>query len=236
MRKVITILLTIVMLMFALLPTAASADFELSPNALEEMNSATALVLNVNLNLAIDYKEDGKDGKAFAFPASSEPIDLMEFSIDRLEGIKSYLLEYTDFEGKDFAVDVITERPKDADRLQFLAYTSVQDILRKCGWRVTQPHNPEAIYDAKTGEVGILRLYLDYYADCDKEKAQAAVEEYTEALIGLLFTAYPDLTIKKLHFCWQIPAINKDSLYAATFFCEYGDDGMVLPAGSGLIY
>ena len=236
MKKVITILIAICIMVSVLAGTPAYADFELSPNAMDEMNYATALVLNVNLNLAVSCKEDGIAGKAYAFPASSDPIDLMEFSIDRLEGIKAYLLEYTDFEGEDFELSVVPGRPADAKQLEFPMYKAVQDITRSAGWLVTQTHNPEISYDASTGKLTMARFYLNYYANCDKESARGAVEDYTEALIGLLFTAFPDLTIEKLCFCWQIPAIDKDSLYAAMFFCEYGDDGMKLPAGSGLIY
>lgn len=226
----------VVISLFALHASVAFADFELSPDSLEEMNGAAALVLNVNLNLALQYKKDGKDGKAFAFPASADRIDLMDYSAERLDGIKAYLHDNAGFSGNDFTVDVITGRVKDEKRLQFLLFESTQEILRECGWSVTQTHNPEISYDASTGKVSIARFYLDYYAKCDKKAARAAVEEYTEALIGLLFTAFPDLKFEIIHICWQIPAVNKESLYAATFWCEYGKDGMALPEGSGLIY
>ena len=115
-------------------------------------------------------------------------------------------------------------------------YSTIQNLSRKAGWNVTQNHNPEISFDENRQELSFVRLYLTYYGDCTKAEARTAVEEYSETILQCLLAVYPDVEIDTVNICWKIPAIDDQSLYAATFWCDFDGTDLILGDGDGIIY
>lgn len=130
----------------------------------------------------------------------------------------------------------ITGSFSSADKIQYSLFSGIQDLSRQAGWNVTQNHNPEVSFDEKRQELSIVRFYLTYYGDCTKSEARTAVEEYSETILQYLLAVYPDVEIDTVNICWMIPAIDDQSLYAATFWCDYDGTDLVLGDGQGIIY
>ncbi len=135
-----------------------------------------------------------------------------------------------------FDIDVYEEDFPTEERIQFCLYETVQDLSRSLGWYVTQNHNPEAFFDVNEQELSSVSYYLDYYADCTASEAQEAVEEYTDTIIEAIQYAFPNIKTDLIIVFWRIPAIDKDSLYAAQFFCENEGGSILRGDGGGLIY
>ena len=135
-----------------------------------------------------------------------------------------------------FDIDVRNERFSSDDRLAFCFFETTQQLSRSLGWYVTQNHNPELSFDSGQQKLEDAHIYLDYYADCTADEARSVLEEYTDTLIQALQYAFPEIDIEMLYFCWRIPAVDEDSLYAATYSCERINGEIIRGSGSGIIY
>ncbi len=131
--------------------------------------------------------------------------------------------------------DVIEEKISEDD-IDFSLYRTVNEAGRELGY-VTQMANPEVSFDESKQNLEYARFYVSYFGTCTKEEAQETVESYTDELMYVVQNTYPNISMESLTFFWNIPDINKDSLYAATFFSEEGEDGaLVRKEGFGEIY
>lgn len=116
---------------------------------------------------------------------------------------------------------------------------SIYQMLQKAGRQsgaFKQNHNPEASFDTETQTAEIVRIYLTYSETCDAASAREVLEEYTDKLIQAIVDSYPNVIFEILDICWQIPSIDKDSLYAATYWCEPVEGAMTRKTARGIIY
>ena len=130
--------------------------------------------------------------------------------------------------------DTESEFIESEGRMSFLLYKTVQDMDSMA--YTTQNHNPEISFDPSTQTLGFARFYITYFADCGKEEARSALESYTDCIIETLETEYPDVVMRSLMFCWKVPAVDEESLYAAVYWCEEQDGKLIRDGGSGLLY
>ena len=119
--------------------------------------------------------------------------------------------------------------------LSFAVYEAFQQAGRELGY-VTQHHNPELKFDPDTQTVDSIHFYLDYYGQCTKEEAVKILEAYTDELIYVINNAFPNVDFEFVGINWKIPAVDEESYYAATYYCNKEDGRIVRGDGGGLIY
>lgn len=150
---------------------------------------------------------------------------------------KSVSEQETDKES-EIAVTICDENFPTEKRAVFLVYETVADIGRQLGY-VVQNNNPELSFNDNLQNIGMCHLYLTYYGETTKEAARDTLEGYTDDLLDALFEAFPDVEFEKIAVSWNVPAVDEDNLYAASYWCEEdADDNGVLDRGdgTGIIY
>lgn len=128
---------------------------------------------------------------------------------------------------------------KDEDSAVFMLFMTMQQLPRSYEWLFAQPHNPEVSYDKETATVKSVNFYLKLYANTEElseEELRSLLEGYVDTICQVIPAVYPDVHFEQINIFWQIPAVSKDSLYAATFFCKHDGDAVVRGDGGGLIY
>ncbi len=211
----------------------ASAKYDM--NNLNNLSDAQKTILRIELS--VFNPEKNPDGEKYN---SILGVDLYDLSKDELNEIIDFLNE------EDTAVEIETETHIDFDvfdgqltsegSAQFQLYSTVNSACRELEY-MTQTQNPEISFDADTQHLDYARFYISYYADCTKEEAQDALESNTDELLYVVENTFPNVEIDSLVFYYAVPAINKESLYAATYYCNLDEDStLVRGDGSGLIY
>lgn len=123
------------------------------------------------------------------------------------------------------------------DRACFLIYQSVADIGRQLGY-VMQNHNPELSFNDDFQNISMCRLYMTYYGQSTKDEARILLESYTDDLIVALHDSFPKAEFETIDVNWEVPAVEEENLYAATYRCERDESSgeIVRGDGSGKIY
>ena len=234
MKKLLSVLL-------ALLLLAGSALAEIPYNRLEGLTEADRTILTFNVNLAIEAKENGDTKEKYSYHLN---MDLMDLSLDELLWLFDYLHGNADLpldreesilSRYGITVTVSDEVFRKDDRLAFCLFSTINQAGRAMEY-VTQVNNPEIVLEPDTQRVTSARFYMDCFADGIKDDLRPMIEDYTDALIAVITETYPGLTFDSMMFCWKIPAVDPDSLYTATFWCENGGDGIARGDGSGALY
>lgn len=236
MKKIIALVIVLLML-----PIEAGA--EISTEMLDSLSEAEKTILLINVGTAIAKKETGEDGQKYSYHLD---MDLMELTLEELSWLCEYLNGETNLPYESpqedsaltrhgIEIDASDEQFKKSDRLAFCLYMTVADVCDKLGFAV-QTHNPEVNFEPKDQHLTQAYFYINYFAEGHKDDLCAAVEEYTDVLLEAISTAYPSITIDTMVFCWQIPVIDKDSLYSAMFWCENDGNTILRGAGTGAAY
>lgn len=235
MKKII-----VLMLAFLLIPVAAFA--EVTVEHLDVLSDAEKTILKFNVGIAIANKENGDSEEMYSHHLK---IDLMDLSSEELHWMFDYLSgDVTNpFDGhiptlpEQYGIEIVPSKEvftKD-DRVAFCLYSTISEACRVLEMAV-QNHNPEIYFDTSTQTLDLARFYVTYYAKGAKADLSVAVEEYTDVLIETICATYPEININTLVFCWKIPDINPDSLYAAVYWCEKNGDRIECGDGSGILY
>ena len=135
----------------------------------------------------------------------------------------------------DIEITVCEEQFSSEKRAEFLIYETVADIGRQLGY-VVQNNNPELSFEDDLQDIGICRLYLTYYGETTKEQARDTLETYTDNMITSLCDTFPNADFEIISVNWEVPAIEEENLYAASYWCEKEDGEIVRGEGSGKIY
>lgn len=234
MKKLLAVLL-------ALLLLAGSALAEIPYSRLEGLTEADRTILTFNVNLAIKAKENGETKGKYSYHLN---MDLLDLSLDELLWLFDYLhgnadlpldAEESILSRYGIQITVSDEVFTKENRLVFCLFSTLNQTGRALGY-VTQVNNPEIVLEPDAQRVTSARFYMDCYADGTKNDLRPMVEDYTDALIAVLTETYPGLTFDSMMFCWKIPAVDPDSLYTATFWCENDGNGIARGDGSGALY
>ena len=235
MKKTIAIVLA-----FLLIPVAAFA--EVTTEQLDELSYADKAILKFNVGIAIANKENGGGKERYSHHLK---IDLMDLSAEELHWMFDYLSgDVTDpYDGyiqtlpERYGIEIVPSKEvfaKDG-RVAFCLYCTISEACRVLGMAV-QNHNPEIYFDASTQTLDMARFYVTYYAKGSKADLRIAIEEYTDVLIETICATYPEININTLVFCWKVPDVDPDSLYAAVYWCEKNGDKIECGDGSGILY
>lgn len=236
MKKLISLLLAVLLLF-------GSALAEISTETLDGLTEADRTILLFNVNTAIARKENGDDSEKYSYHLN---LDLMDLPLEELYWLFDYLHGETDeaYTGPQEETPLtrhgITVTPsaevfKDDTRLTFCLYSTIAETCRALE-NVTQVNNPEIVFDADSQTLSNLRLYMNCYAEGSNDFLRPVVEDYTDTLIAALLETYPGLTFSAIMVNWKIPAINADSLYSASYWCEPENGVMLRGAGTGALY
>ena len=236
MKKIVALVLVFIML-------SVSALAAVTCEQLDVLSDADKIILKANVGIAIANKENGKDIEKYSYHLK---MDLMELSIEELNWIYEYLNSGTNPKGDELQEETALSRHgieietsdevfTTDERLVFCLYMTVAHVCDQLGLAV-QTHNPEIFFQPEDQHLTQAFFYINYYANGKKEDLRIEVEEYTDVLLEAIQAAYPRLMIDKMVFCWQIPAIDKDSLYSAMFWCEKQGNVIVRGDGTGVAY
>lgn len=233
MKRLIALFLAVVLCLSIGITAFAEVPSKLEPVNVVNLNYPERTVLRALLSLAKNQVDSGL-GWPMRWPVgSNDAINLTELTSSEIDSVR----ESATREGeKDFVLEAYPEKFTSADRISFCSFMTVQDIARTLEWTATQHHNPEIMFNADKKEVSAIHLYLNYYGRCTKEEARWILEEWTDIIISILPATMPTINIEAINVNWKIPAINKDSYYAATYFCREKDGAIIRGDGGGLIY
>lgn len=137
---------------------------------------------------------------------------------------------------KTYDIEVYENKFPHPEWLVSSLYDSVKELVESLNWDVKQNNDPEIDFDTEKQTLKNAHIYLDYYADCTKEGAKEAVEEYSDTLVDAIQYAFPNIQIDKLSLYWRIPSIDKNSLYGAMMFYENKNGTIARDNELGLIY
>lgn len=159
-------------------------------------------------------------------------------SIARITGGLSEKEEVDDFVLPE-SIEIRTEDFTSGDSVVYSLFLTMNQIPRSYNWLFTQTHNPEIIFSADNQNLEQAIFYIKLYANVEslsRDELKAMLEEYIDVFCKIFPSAYPNMSIDRLIFCWQLPSINETSLYGASYSCDSKHGKLVRGEGSGLLY
>lgn len=145
--------------------------------------------------------------------------------------------EETDSENTDLPEDlpVYSDAFSSEEGIGFPLFECVQKVCHSQDFSA-QILNPEYSLDVDLQKLDYVRVYLSCYADATKEELQSIIENNTDQILSALQYSFPNILFDVVSINWKIPVIDEDSLYSASYWCEFNDGSVERGDGIGELY
>jgi hypothetical protein len=209
-------------------------------NLLSEIDEHMSALLRAVVSVSSNEEALEKVRSHYADHGIMIPEDRMQEVVDYIKSVgidgsngKKEEVDYPEY------FDNLTIYDKEYDSetdLEFPIYACVQDVCRNLDY-ITQINNPELFsFDPVMQSIGSIHLYLSSYEDIDKLEAQQKFEDYSNQIASAIEYSFPLIDFDVCYVNWNVPSINEDSLYAASYRFEYDGSSFNMESSNGDIY